>query len=296
MSRTLLFFVSIFFISLFACNNSNRGKENVNNLTYPESYLENLDTTLIENSGLLYWNKLLWTFNDSGGKNELYGFNSKTGNVEITLQISNTLNIDWEDIAQDKEHIYIAETGNNLGDRKDLKILKIKKSEINKDVFQKIKAEEIRYKYAEQTCFVNGYKQHCFDCEGLIAYKDTLYLFSKDWVNNITKAYAMPIIPGEYTLHAIDSFDVKGLITGADITAKGKLALVGYRDYKSFVWVFKKTDKRIFNQAKSIFLDSLINAQTEGICFDRKGNLLISCEITESHPPQVWSIKSNYFK
>lgn len=68
-------------------------------------------------------------------KNELYGFNLKTSHVEITLQIVNTANIDWEDIAQDNQHIYIAETGNNLGNRTDLKVLKIKKSDIGKAAF-----------------------------------------------------------------------------------------------------------------------------------------------------------------
>lgn len=298
MNPTILILFSLLLCSTYSCNNKVNPKSisTEKHLLYPENYLEQLDTILLENSGLIYWNKLFWTFNDSGGKNELYGFNSKTGIVEITLQISNTVNIDWEDIAQDKEHIYIAETGNNLGMRKNLKVLKIKKNHINKDVSQKIKAEEIKYKYAEQACFENRPMQNSFDCEGLIAYRDTLYLFSKDWVNNITKAYAMPIIPGEYTLHAIDSFDVKGLITGADITQKGKLALVGYQDYRSFVWVFNKTDQKIFNEPKSILFDSLINAQTEGICFDAKGNLLISCEYTENFAPQIWRIKSKYFK
>lgn len=37
--------------------------------------------------------------------------------------------MDWEDIAQDNEYIYIAETGNNLGMRTDLKILMLENAQ-----------------------------------------------------------------------------------------------------------------------------------------------------------------------
>ena len=43
------------------------------------------------------------------------------------LSVNKEENVDWEDITQDETHIYIADFGNNNGNRTDLKIYKILK-------------------------------------------------------------------------------------------------------------------------------------------------------------------------
>lgn len=288
----------LLFVFMISCrgNRNNKSMVSVSDITFPETYIEALDDVLAENSGIILWNNLLWTHNDSGGENQLYGFNKKTGEVEVTIEIANVENIDWEDIAQDDEYIYIAETGNNLGIRTDLKILMLKKSEITREVFQTLSAEIIEFSYASQTDFSLRNLSNPYDCEALIAFNDTLFLFSKDWVTNTTKVFHLPPVPGSYVLEPIDSFDVKGLITGADITADGQLALVGYLDFRSFAWVFQKTGKSFFGNPRYIDLSMLKNAQTEGICFDTDGSLLISCEQTISHPQKMWRIGTDCFK
>lgn len=83
-----------------------------------------------ETSGLIYWNGGLWTHNDSGNPPELYKLDTLSGQILQTIIISGVQNIDWEDIAQDETHIYIGDFGNNAGNRTDLKVLKISKTDI----------------------------------------------------------------------------------------------------------------------------------------------------------------------
>ena len=262
---------------------------------FPETLITQLDSSLNEDSGIIYWNNLIWTFNDSGGKNQVYGCDPLSGKIKITLQFLNAWNTDWEDIAQDEKNIYIAETGNNFGGRKDLQIYILRKNDVTDQAYQEVNVDRIAYRYADQIHFGKGLKKHNFDCEALFAFNDSLYIFTKDWVDFKTRAYAMPAIPGDYILLPVDSFDVKGLITGADINESGKIALMGYQDYRSFAWTFQKTGKHLFNQPQYINLSMLVNAQTEGICFDPKGDLLFSCEKTDSYPQMVWVIPAGKY-
>lgn len=256
----------------------------------PLTYIEKLDSLLNEDSGIIYWKNMLWSFNDSGGKNQVYGCDARTGKIIITLQLNNVCNTDWEDIAQDENYIYIGETGNNFGSRLDLQIFMLNKKEISSAPYQEVDVSRINFRYADQTIFGQGLKMHNFDCEALFAFNDSLYLFTKNWVDYKTKAYVMPAIEGDYILTPIDSFNVQGLITGADINENGEFALIGYQDYKSFAWTFQKTKNRLFDHATYIDLTMLVNAQTEGICFDHKNDLLFSCEQTDSFPQKVWEI------
>ncbi len=285
----------IFFVLIILCCACGSPKKEVRNIH--ESYISKLDSTVIENSGLLLWKDQFWTFNDSGGKNELYGLDKKTGVVTITIQLANVNNVDWEDIAQDKNHIYIAETGNNAGMRKDLKIYRIKKEDITNNPIQSLIADSILFNFADQTDFTPAFRNTKWDCEALIFHNDSLYVFTKDWVTYITKVYGFPAKEGNYSEMPIDSFNVNGLITGADILHNGNFALIGYKDFHSFVWLFKKKKGAFFSNPHFIDLGFLENAQTEGICFSNHNDLFISCEQTVNYPQQIWKIaKENLLK
>ena len=85
-----------------------------------------------ETSGLLFFDSKIITHNDSGNNANLFEIDSLSGNLLRTISISNATNIDWEDITEDENHIYIADIGNNNGNRIDLKIYKILKSDFKK--------------------------------------------------------------------------------------------------------------------------------------------------------------------
>lgn len=99
------------------------------------NFIFNLSDTLIETSGLTFFNNQLWTHNDSGNNNELYLVNTETGNVLKTVKVSNAVNIDWESMAQSETHLFVGDFGNNSGARQDLNILKLKKEDFNRQRF-----------------------------------------------------------------------------------------------------------------------------------------------------------------
>ena len=275
----------------FSCSFTEKSPDASNSkVLTPLSYIPDLDNELNEISGMLYYDELYWGFNDSGGKNQLYGY-TKEGKIVKEVEIEDAKNRDWESIAQDSSHIYIGDFGNNMGGRENLRIYKIKKKDINKKDKQEVKSKKISFSYADQERFGFFDKTTPFDCEAMIELKGSLYIFSKNWQDRTTTVYRIPTKKGEYEVHPVDTFNVKGLITGADISSDNThLALVGYENYKSFIWLFSDfPEDNFFDGKKQRFkLKGLNNTQTEGICFYGNDTLLVSCERTHAFKQQVF--------
>ena len=190
------------------------------------STLTFLDETVSETSGIVYLNGRLITHNDSGGNSALYEIDSITGAVTRTVTIEDASNVDWEDICVDDTYIYIADIGNNNGTRTDLRIYKILISDyLNNEV---ISAEKIEYNYSDQTNFTSNPFNTNFDAETLIAYNDSLYIFTKNWGDNRTNVYSIPKTPGNYSVNRIDNFWTNGIITGGTYNVETqKIVLTG---------------------------------------------------------------------
>lgn len=256
----------------------------------PQSFIAKIPMEVEESSGLILYNNLLWTFNDSGGENKLFGLNF-SGEITREVTIENGTNVDWEDITQDEQNIYIGDFGNNNGVRNDLKIYKIKKSDL--DTKNIVIASKIDFSYVEQKDFTPRTLNTPFDCEAITDFKETLNIFTKNWVDQTTSVYQIPKIAGEYAVSFTDTFNVNGLITGADISPDEKtLAMVGYKDFKPIVWIFSDFTGQSFFNGKGTYmeLDKIYSAQTEGICFKGNDSLLISCERTATYDQQIFLI------
>ncbi len=264
----------------------------------PQQFVKNLPNKLAENSGIIFYDNLLWTFNDSGGKNTIYGFNF-LGEIKKEIEIEDAKNEDWEEIAQDKKHIYIGDFGNNQGMRKNQTIYRIRKKDIGESAKQKVKSKKIQFSFEDQTDYSFQGKNTPFDCEALIAFNKSLYIFTKDWASQFTVVYQIPKEPGEYKIKPLGKFDVNCLITGADVSSdKTKLALVGYKDYKPILWIFSDFTAENFwgKQKIHIEMNSIFDAQTEGVCFLGNDSILISCERTSTFQQQVFLIDLNDLK
>lgn len=245
-----------------------------------------------ETSGIIYFDGAIWTFNDSGGKPEIYCIDEKSGDINRTVKIKNAKNQDWEDITMDGEFIYIGDFGNNWGTRKNLVIYKIPQKDITAGN-SSVTADLIHISYTDQESFEKMNRSHNFDCESIISYKDSLILFSKNWADGKSKLYKLPKTAGTYQLSPYDSFNVNGLITGADYFEDTKaLALIGYNDRKPFIFILKGFNGLDFtsNQMFKIKIPKLNKSQTEGICWTDNHTLMISSEGTKSFKQSLYEI------
>ena len=217
--------------------------------------ITNLQTpALDETSGLLFYNNNLITHNDSGGEANLYEIDTSTGNIIRTVAITNATNIDWEDITQDASYIYIGDIGNNNGNRTDLKIYKISKTDYN-DIDDTVTPEIISYSYANQTDFISNPNNTNWDAEGLISYGDKLLVFTKNWANNSVNAYSIPKTSGTHNASLESSYNVNGLITGVDISStESEIYLTGYSSSEP---PFMYTIHNIPNNSLDIFSGSV---------------------------------------
>jgi hypothetical protein len=197
-----------------------------------------LPPILKESSGVIFFNGKLISHNDSGNQNVLYELDPVSGMVTRTITIDNAVNVDWEDISQDSTSIYIGDIGNNNGNRTDLKIYKINKTDyLNATT---VTAEIIYFNYSDQTDFTSNPNNTEWDSEALINFDTALILLTKNWVTGITKAYPIPKNSGNYSASPLPTpLNSQGLITGATFNeSTGKLYSVGYSLLlQPFVWI-----------------------------------------------------------
>ncbi|WP_159801077.1 T9SS type A sorting domain-containing protein [Flavobacterium sp. MK4S-17] len=230
-------------------------------------YSANLPNELEETSGLINWGDYLFTHNDNTDSN-LYALDTITGVIEFEYP-TGASNQDWEEITQDDDYVYIGDFGNNSnGNRTNLKILKISKAGL---VSGNAQPEIINFAYSNQTDFSpSGSNSTDFDCEAFIAYRDSLYLFTKQWVSRQTSVYALPKTAGNYTAQLQTSYNVNGLITGAAY-AEGKkiIVLSGYSNllqpFLFLLYDFNFNDSDFFTGNKRKINVTLPFHQTEGI-------------------------------
>ena len=249
-------------------------------------YETQLPKKIEETSGIEFFKNDLLTHNDSGGKPNLYRF-TEQGDLINKYRIEGAENNDWEDIAQDKNYLYISDSGNNKGKRKNLNILIVDP----KRDFKKIGA--ITFNYRDQQNF-DKRKKHPFDAEALVATQEVLVLFSKNRKTSTTELYSIPKTSGNYTLSPKKSFDVQSLITGADYHHRLKLvALVGYiQSGEQFLYTLSSFDMENLNQVKmKKFKLPLDGKQVEAIKIIDQNNFWITSEAEGKSFPMLYKIQ-----
>ncbi len=262
----------------------------------PPVYIAQLPREVRETSGLIWFKDLFWTHNDSGGRPEIYGLDPLKGKIKAKLVVSNANNVDWEEIAQDDDYVYVGDFGNNRGVRKDLCIYKIPKSAFPSQGTLKVEAQKISFRWEKQTEFATvADRTTNFDCEAMFATDDRLILFTKNWGNQHSDIYSLPKTPGDYTAVFLMEWNANGLITGADFDSKKQtLALCGYKNFTPFIWLiqdFNPVDIAGWN-ALRLELDDRGGSQTEGICFGPLNYVYVSTEETSIYPPRIFKIDS----
>jgi hypothetical protein len=253
---------------------------------YKPLFIVGLPVKIKETSGLLFFNGQLWTHNDSGNPPEIFQVDSMNGSILRTVVIRNSVNKDWEGMAQDDSNMYIGDFGNNSGDRKDLKILKIVKPDLFNLAKDTVEAGYIHFFYPDQTFFAPAFNKNNFDCEAFFFYDDSLHLFSKDWADLQTRHYVVPAEPGWYKARLVEKYPADGLITDASVNQKGNIVLLGYkntsgRSYICFAWLFSGYNGSEFfsGNRRRIELGSALHlGQSEGIVLKNDNTGWISSE------------------
>ena len=258
-----------------------------NPTNYSLNLVANLVDTLSENSGLVWAAGKLYTFNDSGSGTKVYEVTAN-GTIIRTIHIANSTNVDWEAMTSDSTYFYIGDFGNNNGNRTDLCIYRLLKSEVTNNALDTVAAEKMNFSWADQLDFTSAYNANDFDCEAFYATEDSLFLFSKNWVDLKTKCYSLPNYWTD-TLNATLSsqFDVDGLITDAcKDTINDRIYLLGYKNngsnfYTSFIWcLWDHASNFIFsgNKRRIEIGNVLTVSQTEGITLSDNGTAYVSAE------------------
>ena len=208
---------------IFSCS-SGQEKEDYENAVILETIV--LPKVINETSGLEIINEVFITHNDSGGEPSLYFFNLN-GEIINSIKLEEEsfweiYNNDWEDITADKDYIFIADTGNNFGNRDNLNIIKVRTSDFSVE-------SKIDISYEDQQTFLPRPK-HKYDAEALFLIEDKIAVLSKDRSNLFTDLYLIDKESNsKQALESKITYNVNSLITGGDYNKDmSLLALVSY--------------------------------------------------------------------
>lgn len=200
--------------------------------------MTSLSAEISETSGLLMVEGTLVTHNDSGDGSFLYEVDPETGMVTRTVVVANAAAQDWEDICKDGSYIYLGDFGNNDGVRTNLRIFRVSILDYISTPNDTVYADTIRFNYADQVDFEPATYTTNYDAEAMIAYNDSLYIFTKNWGNYKTNIYAVPKTPGEYSVSIVDSLNTEGLVTGASFDpVHAEILLCGYTFTTPFLYL-----------------------------------------------------------
>lgn len=263
-------FFLIFIVIIYGCDTGNLNT------------IMDIPMELREVSGLAIDNEqnIFWMVNDSGNKPILYGLDENGAIIkEINIRAKNR---DWEDLTVDNEgNIYIGNFGNNTNDSKNLSILKISKDSLNANL-KFITPEKISFTYPNQTKFPPKRDSRYFDCESMIFFKDSLYIFTKSRSSNNkgkTNLYQLPSKKGKYKAKHISTFNTcdenSCWVTSADINDDGsKIALLT----ENSVFIFSNFNTTDFFKSEMKRYSFNHISQKESVCFKNDSTLYIADE------------------
>ena len=268
----------------------------------PTVLIDELDQTISETSGLAFINGRLWTHNDSDGEPKIYRIDTTSGQVIGTKVIAGVTNEDWEDLAKDKTHLYI---GNFGSVNSNLQILRIKIEDLENPALDTLIPRIIKFTYGNSDYPEADFSatNTRFDCEAMIAKDDTIFLFSKNWIDHKTYLYAIPNKANDFhTITPIDTLQLDYLVCGADYDyTSNTVALVGYTydvsgsipDSKPYITLLRNFEgNKFFSgtvESKDFSAMSTKYSQTEGIAFRDYGRLWVT---NEKYTRRLITIKS----
>ncbi len=210
---------------------------------------------------------LLWTIEDAGNDNYIFGFNTE-GKMVKRIKITNAKNRDWEDLTSDGNgNLYIGDFGNNSKKRDHFSIYKV--SDFEKDET-----------HAKRIDFNLPKKVKPKDFEAFFLLNGHFYIFSKE--NKSSILLKVPNAIGEHTAELLADFNLNGKhhkITSADISGNGKTIVLLNHDKLWKITNFKD-DNFFKGNLETLTFDH--NSQKEGVCFKNDHTVYITDEKNKS--------------
>ena len=277
---------------LFGCSNKEIDSAEIDSAEIVNKIV--LPKIINETSGLEFYNNNFITHNDSGGEPSLYVFN-EMGEVIETIGLNKNPdfeieNNDWEDITNDNEYLFVADTGNNFGNRDNLNIIRVSKgTDFMVDGI-------IEISYSDQESFFPRPK-HKYDAEAIIVIEDKIALFSKDRENLNTDLYLVDKNQnGSQILTSEVSYNVNTLITGGDYDEdRNLLALVSYNSNgNQYLLLFKNFKlNNLENNTFKKFKIPLEQAQIEAVKIIDEKTFWVTSEDEGIGSPFMYKIEVN---
>ncbi len=225
--------------------------------------------------------KTLWTIEDQGNKNVVYGLNLQ-GKLVADVLVENAENHDWEDITADaRGNLYIGDFGNNDNDRQNLSILKIDLKNADQKSTRMI--QETKFNYEGQTEFPPKKSNLLYDCEAFIEMDGNFYLFTKNrskGFDGTFLVFKVPNQPGDFQAQLVGKLKLKGGYSDAAITSaavnstKNQIVLLNHKNIRVLTG-FSPDD---FSKAKIRTVSLNHNSQKEAVVFFDDHTLMIADE------------------
>lgn len=239
--------------------------------------IQTLSDTLREISGLTELNQSIFAINDSGNSADIFQIKKESPYIQKVLK-TNLVNHDWETITNDGTDLYVGDIGNNLGNRKDLKIYKIP---LINDSLQLNSIQEIPFYYPEQRDFTPRNLRNNFDAESLTFVGKELNLFTKEWQSRkITRYKINQNLTENQAAEKLEDYQLGYVATDANFY-KEKLYVVGYtKATKVFLSIFERDNNGLFftKKPKKIKLGSALGVGQLESVVALDGGLLLASE------------------
>jgi hypothetical protein len=258
-----------------------------------------LSKELKEISGTAKDGNSLWAIVDT--KNSNFYKLDFSGSLIQTIHINNYKLKDVEAVAVDNKYLYIGDIGDNNGTRKDRTIIKILKSSIGNETTANVDGEFIQFTFPGEG-HVKKKKSNDYDCEAMVSFNDSLFVFTKRREDMKTELYALPKSIGNYSARSMGVFKTKGLVTDAAVNdEQNEIALVGYDEghLRPFVWVFSNFKGNNFFSGNykrfELSNEKKLDWQVESIAYKDDNDLFIACEKSKDEPNTLYVINKDEF-
>ena len=232
-----------------------------------------------EASGLVRstrYDDVFWTLNDSGGKPEIFPIHAdgqlirRPGSNDCGgIQVSGAQNTDWEAITIDSENtLYIADSGNNLNDCRDLVVYVLLEPDPYTDSSVQVE-KKYRFRYPDQSEFPA--RSLNFDAEAIFVRNGVLYILTKHRTDKNTTLYRFDMQEAEHEqqLEKITSFFVDGECTDAALAHdETMLAVLTYGG----VWIHDLKSVGQHNFKGQRYWKAVMGKQLEGMSFSGQEN------------------------